>query len=101
MPLGRIEHDAKLTLARAGPRYELGERRVDAEARVLQVDRVDRVLGDRYFDARLADHPLAAEADDAGQAAARPAFDDAVEIHEADSFTLAVGMGDAGTQPAG
>jgi hypothetical protein len=100
MAFGRVEHDAKLSLARAGARHEVRQRRIDPQTRIFQVDRIDRMLRDRHLDARLADDTLAAKADDARQAAARTSVDNAVEIDETDRLAFAVGMLDARTEPA-
>ena len=101
MALRRIEHDTQLAFARACTRDKFRQRPIDPEARILQVDRVDRMLGHRHFDARPANHALRTEADDARQPAPRTSFHNPVEIDEADGFAVAVWMRDAGAQPAG
>ncbi len=58
------------------------------------------MVGDGHLDARAADDALAAEADYPREAAAWTAIDDAIEIDEADGFTVAIGMRDAGPQAA-
>jgi hypothetical protein len=55
----------------------------------------------RHVDLRGPHHALAAEADEAGETAARPALVDAVEVDEADGFAGAVRVSDTGAQPAG
>ena len=69
--------------ADAGRADELRQLLVDAEPRILQVHRVDRVRRDRHLDARRADEPFLAEADRArvSRRRGRPSFD-AVEIDE-------------------
>src|SRR5262245_34038331 len=100
MPFGRIEHNAELSLARARLDDEIRQGGVDPEARILEVHRIDWVLGYRNLDPRLADDALGPEADDASQTTARTAFDDAVQIDEADGFAVAIRMRDARPQPA-
>src|SRR5438067_3327523 len=101
MALGGIEDDAELSFADTRARDELRQRRIDSEPRILEIDRIDRMLGDRHLDARSPDDALAAEADDTRQPPARAAFDDAVEIDEADRFTVAIRVRDAGTKTTG
>ena len=56
------------------------------QPRILQVDRVDRMIRDRHVDPQTLDLLLAVEADDAGQPTARTAIGDAVQIDEADAL---------------
>ena len=100
MPFGRIEHDAELSLAGARSRDEITQGGVDAEARILEIHRIDRMLGYRNLDPRLGDDALGPEADDASQTTPRPPFDHAVQIDETDGLAVAIRMRDAGAQPA-
>src|SRR6266545_2153829 len=98
MAFGRVEHDAKLSLARTGARHERRQRGIDPQARIFQIDRIDRMVRDRHLDAGLADDALAAKADDARQAAARTSFENAIEIDETHRLAVAIGMRDARTE---
>ena len=59
------------------------------------------MIRDRHVDAQTLDLLLAVEADDAGQATARTAIGDAVQIDEADALLRPVDIGDAGAQASG
>ena len=85
----------------AVPLHQLDDLIVDTQPRILQVDRVDRMIRDRHVDAQALDLLLAVEADDAGQATARTAVGDAVQIDEADALLRPVDVGDAGAQASG
>ena len=77
------------------------ELRVDAESRVLEVDRVDRRRGDRDLDARVADDAFAVEGDQSRQPAAWLSVIHPVEIDPAHRFAGAVRMHDARAQTTG
>ena len=77
---------------------ELRELRVDAESRILEVDRVDRMRGDRDLDARVADDAFAVEGDQSRQPPARLSVIHAVEIDPAHLFAVAIRVHDARAQ---
>src|SRR5262245_62417463 len=74
---------------------------VDAELRVLQVDRLDRMARYRHVDPRVGDDLLVTKADHARAAPPRPPFVDPVEVHEAHRLAGPVRMRDAGAEPTG
>ena len=98
---GRIEDDPEASLRDASARHEVRELIADAEARILQVDRIDRMRRDGHQDARLLDGLLLAETDEAREPPSRPAVNHPVEIHEADRFTWPVRVRHARPQSAG
>jgi hypothetical protein len=101
VPLGRIEVDAKASLADSRPLYERRELVVQPEACVLQVHRVDGVRRHRHFDPRRQDPVLGVKADHARQPSAGTPVDHPVQIHEAHRFPGAVRVPDARAQTAG
>src|SRR4030095_1001725 len=101
MTLHRIERDAQASRRQAGVCDELRELRINAQARVLEIDRVDRVSGDRHLDACTTDNALTVEGDESRQSPPRLPVIHAVEIDPADLFTSAVRVRDARTQAPG
>ena len=99
--LGRVEVDAQASLFNTGFSDELRQLIVEPEPRILEVDRIDRVLGHGHLHARGDDAVLGAEANQTRKPPSGAAVDNAVEVHEADRLTRAVRMPHAGTQPAG
>ncbi len=73
---------------------------VDAEPRILQVDRVHGVPGYRHDDARLRHGLFVRVAEHARAALAGPAVVDAVEVDEANRLVRPVPVGHAGPQGA-
>src|SRR4029434_9647090 len=81
--LTALERDVQAPLADVGPRHELGELFVEAERGSLEMDRADRMPGERHAELHLPGHRLAMKADHARLPAARPAVGDPVEVDEA------------------
>ena len=93
---GELEPDAA-----AGDPLRLDQRDdllVDPQLRILQVDRVHRVIRHRHVDAQPRHFALAGEADNAREAAARTAVGDAVQIDEAHGLFGPVDVADAGAE---
>ena len=101
MTLRWVERDLEPPFGNAGLPDERLKLMVDAQPRVLEVDRVDWMSRDGDLDARGADEPLVVESDQPGASPTWPAVGDAVEIDEEHRFAGLVGMRDARPQTAG
>ncbi len=99
--LSSVKREAQAALRHAVAADELLEFRADAEARVLEVDRVHRVVRDRHLDLVPRHDLLVVIADDTRMAAARPARVHAIEVHEAHRLVRPVGVRHAGAEAGG
>ena len=101
VPLAGVQRQAKPTLRDPLAAHEFGQLVRDAQPRVLQVDRIDRVIRDGHLDLVPRHHVLAVEADHPRVAAPRAPGVHPVEVHEADRLIRPVGVGHARPQAGG
>jgi hypothetical protein len=100
VPLARRQREADTALGDAVSRHELLALLVDAELRVLQVDRVDCMAGDGHRDAHVSHRFLNRVPQDGRPTSTRVPLVHAVEIDEADRFAAAILVSDARAQRA-
>ncbi len=101
MPFGWIERHAQAAFFDASLCDERGELRINAEPRILEIDRVDRVLRDGHLDPRRTDHALARKCDEPCEPPTWPPLVHAIEIDEVDGLVRPVRVHHAGAQATG
>ena len=101
MPLCGIELHAEATSEDAGGLDERSQLLVDANARIFEIDRVDRVGRDRHLDSGRAHQSFVIEADQPRQpATGLAAFAHSIEIDEEHRFAGSIRVGNTRVQPA-